>query len=690
MGGSRVRAVADPVVETAGQRVPTAVAAVVEFAVGQLLGSDTSFGALPAVLEKLADTFHGTAALALQHTAGRLMVSLAAHPADAAADQELIALINELCAAHPKAAQAVFQAPLEPSRRTGQRRSVLVAHSVPVAGQCLCAVALVGDVERWDVAARSATRAVAAMLAVQIRHANDMSHLAERQAFTRALIDGSPDPIVTLDAQLHIMQFNPAAEALFGRSRDDVLGADVPGLLIPEPDRPEFIRVARACLREAGRNAAAPMMRARALHTDGTMRTVDLTPVPLRVEGETYLCGFIHDLSELERASAALAQEEARFRHLSRLAPVGILQTDAKGQCIFVNDRWCELTGMSAEEARGGGWARSIHPDDIQHVEAEWTRASAEGREFQVDCRLRQSHGGPRWVNAATIPLPGADGQPSGYLATVTDITSRKRAESRREQLLADELRARREAEEAQRRLAEQNSRLRNLDELKTQFLATASHELRTPLTSIVAFAELIRGEEDGLTPDAEGFLDIIQRNAEKLIRLVGDLLMLSRLESGVIRLELAPVSIPEVAREAVLAASAVAAEKDVALEITAGDGPLVQADGHRLAQLLDNLISNAVKFTPAGGRVTVTASHDGAAWRIDVADSGIGIPPGERDQLFDRFFRASNARAATLPGTGLGLSVVKTITDLHGGRVAVTSTLGSGTTFSVYLPTGS
>jgi signal transduction histidine kinase len=205
-----------------------------------------------------------------------------------------------------------------------------------------------------------------------------------------------------------------------------------------------------------------------------------------------------------------------------------------------------------------------------------------------------------------------------------------------------------------------------------------------------VAFAELIRGEEDGLTPDAEGFLDIIQRNAEKLIRLVGDLLMLSRLESGVIRLELAPVSIPEVAREAVLAASAVAAEKDVALEITAGDGPLVQADGHRLAQLLDNLISNAVKFTPAGGRVTVTASHDGAAWRIDVADSGIGIPPGERDQLFDRFFRASNARAATLPGTGLGLSVVKTITDLHGGRVAVTSTLGSGTTFSVYLPTGS
>lgn len=689
MGGSRGRAVAYPAAETAGQQAPAAVAAVVESAVGQLLGSDTSFGALPAVLENLAETFHGTAALALQHTAGRLMISLAAHPESAAADPELLAQINELCAAHPRAAAGVFQAPLEPNRRSGQARSVLVAHSVPIAGQCLCAVALVGDVENWDAQARSTTRAVAAILAAQIRHANDTAQLAERQALTRALIDGSPDPIVTLDAQLHIVQFNPAAESLFGRSRDEVLGSDVPGLLIPEADRPEFTRITDACLRDAGRGAAGPMMQGRALHTDGTVRTVDLTPVPLRVEGQTYVCGFIHDLSEMERASAALAQEEERFRHLSRLAPVGIVETDATGRCTFVNDRWCELTGMSAEEARGGGWARSIHPGDIRHVEEEWKGASAQQREFRIDCRLRSAHGPPRWVHAVAIPLLGTDGHATGYLATVTDITVRKQAESRRERLLAEELQARREAEEAQRRLTEQNSRLRDLDELKTQFLATASHELRTPLTSIVAFVELIRGEEQGLTPDGEGFLDIIQRNAEKLIRLVGDLMMLSRLESGVIRLDLAPVSIPEVAREAVLTASAGAAEQDVELEIAAEDGPAMQADRHRLMQLLDNLISNAVKFTPAGGRVAVTVSHDGAAWRIDVADSGIGIPPGEQDKLFDRFFRAANARKAALPGTGLGLSVVKTITDLHGGRIEVDSTLGSGSTFRVYLPDG-
>ena len=116
-------------------------------------------------------------------------------------------------------------------------------------------------------------------------------------------------------------------------------------------------------------------------------------------------------------------------------------------------------------------------------------------------------------------------------------------------------------------------------------------------------------------------------------------------------------------------------------------DGPPLHADQLRLQQVLDNLLSNAVKFSGDGSRVTITATHDGRAWRIDVADQGIGIPPADVDQLFNRFVRASNAAAAGLQGTGLGLSIVKAITELHGGRVEVRSTLGSGTTFSVYLP---
>jgi signal transduction histidine kinase len=240
---------------------------------------------------------------------------------------------------------------------------------------------------------------------------------------------------------------------------------------------------------------------------------------------------------------------------------------------------------------------------------------------------------------------------------------------------------------EAQRQLAEQNERLRRLDEARNQFLAIVSHELRTPLTSIVSFSELIKGEADGLTPEGVRFLDIIERNADRLHRLVGDLLMLDRLEAGALPLDLAPVSIADLAAEAVRSAAPAAAKQGIAIEVSTGDGPLVAADHRRLMQVLDNLIANAVKFSHRNRRVLVTAGYDDGQWRIDVTDTGIGIPPEEAGQLFSRFVRASNARTAGLPGTGLGLSIVKVLTEMHGGRVAVDSTLGRGSTFSVYLP---
>ena len=206
----------------------------------------------------------------------------------------------------------------------------------------------------------------------------------------------------------------------------------------------------------------------------------------------------------------------------------------------------------------------------------------------------------------------------------------------------------------------------------------------------MVSFAELIRLESASLTPDAAEYLDIIQRNAERLLRVVGELLDLSSLEEGVAQLELEPVSVPAVTLESVRTGWGIAAVDGIRLDISAQEGPEVRADETRLQQVLDNLISNAVKFTSAGGRVQVRATHDDREWRIDVADSGMGIPPDEVDRLFDRFFRASNARQASVPGSGLGLPTAKAIAERLGGRIEVTSTVGTGTTFSVFLPIGS
>jgi signal transduction histidine kinase len=224
-------------------------------------------------------------------------------------------------------------------------------------------------------------------------------------------------------------------------------------------------------------------------------------------------------------------------------------------------------------------------------------------------------------------------------------------------------------------------------EEVRNRFVAIVSHELRTPLTSIVSFIELIRTEADGLTPEGLSFLDIIERNADRMYQLIGDLLMLDRIEAGALPLDLEPVSVAELASYVVRAAAPAAAKQGITLEVRAAAGPPVRGDSRRLTQVLDNLIANAVKFSHRNGLVRVTATCRARTWRIDVADAGIGIPPEEADQLFSRFVRGSNAKTAGLPGSGLGLSIVKFLVEMHGGHVQVRSTLGRGSTFSVYLP---
>ena len=398
-------------------------------------------------------------------------------------------------------------------------------------------------------------------------------------------------------------------------------------------------------------------------------------------------------VSRTEVISHPLASEpqpgdgDARFRLLSRLAPVGIVQFDAAGQCTFVNDRLCEWTGISHEAALGRGWAEAIHPDDVSRIEAEAITALADGMELRTDCRVRGTGGPLRWVNAVVMPLLGIHDQVDGYLAALTDISERKQRSAERERLLASEKAARQSAENARHELSSMIAHLHELDELKTQFLATVSHELRTPLTSIISFTDLILGEEKSLSAESAEFLGIIERNAEQLLRLVGDLMLLSGLETGVITLHLDDVGIPDLVRDAVATGSVEAGKRAVTLTGAAESGWPALGDRLRLRQVLDNLISNAVKFTGSGGHVSVRATHDDQFWRIEVQDEGIGIPADELGQLFGRFFRASNAVTSGTPGSGIGLSIVRTITELHGGHVEVASTVGEGTTFSAFVP---
>ena len=230
--------------------------------------------------------------------------------------------------------------------------------------------------------------------------------------------------------------------------------------------------------------------------------------------------------------------------------------------------------------------------------------------------------------------------------------------------------------------------RSEELMRLRNDFTAAVSHELRTPLTSILGYLELIKDNDSvERPPDEDAFLAVVQRNAERLMRLVSDLLLVAEVESGMLTLQIEDVDLGGLAAECVEAAQPAADGNRIRLNLNRGLSEPLRADPIRLAQMMDNLVSNAIKFTPVDGHVTVSTTVRGGEAVFEVADSGIGVATVDQAQLFDRFFRTRAAVARATPGTGLGLTITKAIVDAHGGSIDVTSAVGVGTTFRVRLP---
>jgi signal transduction histidine kinase len=235
--------------------------------------------------------------------------------------------------------------------------------------------------------------------------------------------------------------------------------------------------------------------------------------------------------------------------------------------------------------------------------------------------------------------------------------------------------------------LSQQNEGLRELDRMKDEFIAVISHELRTPLTSIAGYLELVLEESHLLAPDHHDFLTVVSRNVERLALLANDLLLLAAAEKGTFTLTKTDFELSVLLEEVANAAQPLAARNDISLNVEVDGRWHLHADRPRLGQLFDNLISNAVKFTPAGGSVTLRALTADDEVIVTVEDSGIGIAADELPRLFDRFYRARTAKARKVDGTGLGLAIAKTIADAHDAHIDVTSELGCGTTFELRLP---
>jgi signal transduction histidine kinase len=274
------------------------------------------------------------------------------------------------------------------------------------------------------------------------------------------------------------------------------------------------------------------------------------------------------------------------------------------------------------------------------------------GRPEMRDWTYERRDGSQVVVRLAVTRRSEVDGAVTGYVVVATDIT---------------------EEQEAAR--------------LKDEFVSLVSHELRTPLTSVLGYLELLQDGTDPLTEEQQEYVSVIERNARRQLRLVGDLLLTAQVDAGTFAIAPSSVDLADVARASVVSATPVAERSGVTLELVALPTP-VAADAQRIAQALDNLVSNALKFTPAGGKVTVECAptNDGGA-RVAVSDTGIGIAPDELNRLTTRFFRATSATRRAIPGVGLGLAITKAVVEAHGGTLDIMSSLGEGTTFALTLP---
>jgi PAS domain S-box-containing protein len=364
---------------------------------------------------------------------------------------------------------------------------------------------------------------------------------------------------------------------------------------------------------------------------------------------------------------ASTRRRSAHFRSLVA-STTDLVLAFSTGQCRYVSNSVLQMIDRTEAAVLGDGIIDFVHPQDRAALLDVLRTPDSPTVEF----RLEDSQRGWRALEANVTDLR-ADRHVRGIVLNARDVTERNRIETEREGLLEQELQA--------------NERLRELDGLKDGFVALVSHEVRTPLTSILGYLELLTELE--LSEEARAYTDIIERNSDRLLRLTNDLLFIAQIEDGQLTVERDRIDLGPIIAEALAAAAPRAKTGDVSIAVYEDSSLPITGDGGRLAQLLDNLISNAVKFTPAGGSVEVAAGSSADAVWIEVRDTGIGINLDDQEQLFNKFFRTQAATKASIQGTGLGLAISKAIAQAHGGSIRVQSVEGEGTTFRVDLPVG-
>lgn len=456
---------------------------------------------------------------------------------------------------------------------------------------------------------------------------------------------------------------------------------------------PDDLEVVQLATRQAMEEKHAYACEYRTVWADGSIHWVssygrfhyNSEGVPIR------MLGMLFDISDRKQAEAALQERELMFRTLADTMPQLFWVILPNGHHEYCNQRWYDYTGMTPEQAHGNGWQQMVHPDDLPHTVRAFGEALATGQIYTTENRLRRASDGEyRWHLSQALPMYDEKGSIVRWFGSSTDIHDQKSVIEERAQALDRERAARIELERVSR--------------MKDEFLAVVSHELRSPLNAILGWSRLLRTRTFD-RQKTEQALESIERNAQAQTQLIEDLLDISRIIRGQIRLDLRPTNLIPCIQAAMDTIRPTATTKSIAIGFDSPLGMLlVSGDPDRLQQIIWNLLSNAVKFTPEGGRVEVRLEQvegrgtahppmlpSSSAQRyaqIRVIDSGKGIDPEFLPYVFERFRQEDATTTRHQGGLGLGLAIVRNLVELHGGTIQADSAgEGQGATFTVQFP---
>jgi PAS domain S-box-containing protein len=501
--------------------------------------------------------------------------------------------------------------------------------------------------------------------------------LREEKEFSEAVVDIAGSLIVVTELDGTVLLANPAVLNATGFTREQLVGHKLWDTLLP----PEFREQAIKMFAAADEYSLPREMEVDVLTASGGRRRLETSNAIAR-DSQGLPAHFVITGTDVtaERESAALVN------HLLRSATTtGFIGTDLDGTITLFNTGAEELLRIDAATASRYRITDFLDPEQLALHAATGTRppgfdtlvepVRTRGMPETRDWTLRSGTRELATVSMTTNEVTDTFGHPIGFLFVLRDVTEARHSQSVLIQALDREREAVRQ--------------LQLLDTAKDEFVSTVSHELRTPMTSIIGYLEML---EDGLTgelaPQQREVVEAISRNSQRLITLADDLLLLTSYDTAVKHSERDTVDLVELVRHALVDLPGSREAQQIHVEQDLPLGPvMVHANPSDLERVLGNLVSNALKFTPAGGRVRVEVGRQEGQASLVVADTGIGIPQDELPSVFDKFFRSSNAQYHAIQGTGLGLPIVQAIVESHGGEVRVESREDVGTTVTVLLP---